>query len=54
MSDFLKLSVKSLPPKEAFYSQLNDCHISNKDYDHAKLVWEAFGCETMKTITIYM
>ena len=48
MDDFSKLSVKSLPPKEAFYSQLNDKHISDKDYDHAKNVWKAFGCETMR------
>ena len=48
MSDFSKLSAKRLPPKEAFYSQLNDCHISDKDYDHAKKVWKAFDCKTMK------
>ncbi len=48
MSDFSKLSAKSLPPKEAFYSQLSDTCISDKDYDHAKLVWEAFDCKTMK------
>ena len=47
MTDFSKLSVKSLPPKESFYSQLNDSHISNKEYDHAKNVWETFDCETM-------
>ncbi len=30
MTDFSKLGVKSLPPKEAFYSQLNDNHIATK------------------------
>ena len=48
MSDFSKLSATSLPPKELFYSQLNNSHISDKDYDHAKNVWETFGCKTMK------
>ena len=48
MSDFSKLSATSLPPKELFYSQLNDSHISDKDYDHAKNVWETFGCKTMR------
>ena len=48
MTDFSKLGVKSLPPKEAFYSQLNDNHISDKDYDHAKKVWKTFNCKTMR------
>ena len=37
-----------LPPKETFYSKLNDEHISNKDYEHAQKVWEAFDCTTLK------
>ena len=48
MTDFSKLSATSLPPKEAFYSQLNKSGISNEDYMHAQKVWEAFSCETMK------
>ncbi len=48
MTDFSKLSETRLPPKEAFYSQLNDSHISDEDYVHAKNVWETFGCETMR------
>ncbi len=36
MTDFSKLSATSLPPKEAFYSQLNDSHITDEDYEHAK------------------
>ena len=47
MTDFSKLSVTSLPPK-AFYSQLNDSHISDEDYEHAQKVWETFGCKTMR------
>ncbi len=48
MTDFSKLSATSLPPKEAFYSQLTDSHVSNEDYAHAENVWRAFGCKTMR------
>ncbi len=48
MTDFSKLSATSLPPKEAFYSQLNDSHISDEDYEHAQKVWSAFNCKTMR------
>ncbi len=48
MTDFSKLSATSLPPKEAFYSQLNDKHISDEDYAHARKVWDAFGCKTIR------
>ena len=48
MTDFSKLSATSLPPKDAFYSQLNKTGISDKDYAHAKRVWKAFNCETMR------
>ena len=33
-----------LPPKEAFYSRLRDCEITDEDYQHAQKVWKAFGC----------
>ena len=48
MTDFSKLSATSLPPKEPFYSQLNGSGISDKDYDHAKKVWNTFNCKTMR------
>ena len=47
MTDFSKLSATSLPPKDAFYSQLNKTGISDEDYAHAQKVWRAFNCETM-------
>ena len=31
-----------MPPKQAFYSQLNLEGISNVEYEHVKKVWEAF------------
>ena len=48
MSDFSKLSDACLPPKEAFYSQLTDNHVSDSDYEHARNVWKTFGCKSMK------
>ena len=48
MTDFSKLGATCLPPKEAFYSQLSDSHITDSDYDHAKKVWSTFNCETMR------
>jgi len=35
-----KLSERNLPPKEAFYSKLNDCDITDKDFEHALKVWK--------------
>jgi hypothetical protein len=43
-----KLSETALPPKEKFYSRLNDEGISNDDYQHAQAVWKEFGCKTFK------
>ena len=48
MDDMEKLSYPGLPPQEAFYSKLSGEGISNEDYEHAKKVWEVFGCETFK------
>ena len=38
-----KLKETQLPPKEAFYSKLDDEHISDDDYAHAQKVWKEFG-----------
>ena len=43
-----KLSETQLPPKEEFYSRLNDEDISNEDYQHAINVWNTFGCKTIR------
>ncbi len=48
MTDFSRLGATRLPPKEAFYSQLSDSHITDSDYSHAQNVWETFGCKSMK------
>jgi len=37
-----KLSERNLSPKESFYSKLNDCDITDKDFEHALKVWKDF------------
>ena len=47
MDGFEKFNQKELPTKEDFYSILNDQHISDEDYQHAKKVWNVFKCKNM-------
>ena len=48
VSSLDKLSETQLPPKEEFYSKLNDEDISDDDYQHAINVWNTFGCRTLR------
>ena len=48
MDSIKRFKETSLPPKESFYSSLNNEHISDEDYEHAKKVWNAFGMESLK------
>ena len=50
MTDFSKLGATSLPPNEAFYSQLSGSGISDKDYTHAQKVWNAFNCNLKRNL----
>ena len=43
-----KLKETSLPPKEAFYSKLNEEEILDEDYQHAQNVWTTFEMKTMR------
>ena len=47
MDSFEKFNQKELPNKDQFYSILNDQHITDDEYDHAKKVWNAFMIKTM-------
>ena len=47
MDSFEKFSETSLPKKEDFYSKLNDDHITEYEYAHAKKVWKTFDCKTL-------
>ena len=46
-----KLLETALPPKEAFYSRLNDLETTNEDYEHARTVWKEFGVRTLGEYT---
>ena len=48
MDSLEKLKEIKLPPREAFYSRLNDEGISDEDYQHAKKVWETFRMKTLQ------
>ena len=48
VSSIEKLAETQLPPKDQFYSKLNDEEISDDDYHHAINVWQTFGCKTIR------
>ena len=48
VSSIEKLTETQLPPKEQFYSKLNDEDISDEDYQHAQNVWNTFKCQTIR------
>ena len=48
VSSLEKLSETQLPPKEEFYSKLNDEDITEDDYQHAINVWNSFKCESLR------
>lgn len=50
MDSFEKFDYQRLPPKDVFYSQLNEEGISDEQYQHAQKVWNTFQ---MKTIGDY-
>ena len=48
MDSLERLKETQLPPREAFYSRLNDEGISDEDYAHAQKVWRVFKMEHFK------
>ena len=42
MNSWEKLNETLIPPREAFYSELNLEDITDRDYEHVENVWEAF------------
>ena len=47
MDNMNKFQERQLPPKEAFFSQLTEEHISDKDYQHAQTVFTTFQLQTL-------
>ena len=47
MNGIKKFSEEKLPTKEEFFSKLNDCGISDEDFDHAKRIWKEFGVKNL-------
>ena len=48
MDNLSKMNEASIPNKEASHNELNDVHADDEDYEHAKKVWNFFGCERFK------
>ena len=47
MDSLEKFDEAQIPRKEDFYSILNDQHISDEDYNHARKVWNTFKIRNM-------
>ena len=47
MNGFEKFSERQLPPKKDFYSKLNDCGITDKEYEHAERIWKEFEIKNL-------
>ena len=43
-----KLDQTQLPPKEVFYSKLNNSNITDDDFEHALKVWDNFKIKTFR------
>ena len=47
MNSWDRFNEGRLPRKEQFYSSLNMCGVSDKEYEHALKVWKEFGIKNM-------
>ena len=47
MDCFEKFNLMELPTKDEFFSVFNDQHITNREYGHARKVWETFSLKNM-------
>ena len=47
MDSWERFDENTIPPKEAFYSELNLENITDKDYEHVKKVWEALEMKNL-------
>ena len=47
MDSWKRFKEESLPDKESFYSELNNEHITDEDYEHAQKVWSTFNIKNV-------
>ena len=47
MNGIEKFFEEKLSPKEAFYSKLNDCGVSDEDYERAETIWKEFEIKNL-------
>ena len=47
MDNWEKFNETTLPPKKAFYSELNLENITDKDYANAKKIWDIFEIKNL-------
>ena len=47
MNNFYRFNEENLPSKEDFYSKLSGEHISDDDYERAKIIWKHFSLKNM-------
>ena len=47
MNSFERFNETNLPPKENFFSSLNQTNITDEDYEHAKIVWKKFNISNL-------
>ena len=52
MDSWKKIDEAALPPKEAFYSNVNLEDINDEDYAHTKKVWDAFEMNNLGDLDI--
>ena len=52
MDSWKKIDEAALPPKEAFYSNVNLEDINDEIYAHAKKVWDAFEMNNLGDLDI--
>jgi len=48
MNDRSRFEETRLPPKDAFYSSLNESSITDDEYVRAHKAWNIFKCKTMQ------
>lgn len=54
LDDWEKFNETELPSKEKFFSQLNNEHISDDSYNHARNVWDTFNIQNLGKYSDYI